>query len=123
MNTTPVTVTAVQRLLALSGLVPLACALWGFIPYSQHAELTAGAAVTIFAALTLIRGLKLVLRFPTHDEVRAFITPQRMWRVVRAPLVILLGYAALVVTPLSHQGFAMAEVAGALLLFTGWKLL
>lgn len=123
MNTTPVKLNVVQRLLAVSGLVPLACALLGFIPYTQHAELTAMAAVTIFAALTLIRGLQLVLRFPTYDEIRAYITPQRMWRVIRGPLVILLGYGAFVVTPLSHQGYAFAEVAGALLLFAGWKLL
>jgi hypothetical protein len=81
------------------------------------------AAVIIFATLTLIRGLQLVLRFSTYDEIRAYITPQRMWRVVRAPLVILLGYVALVVTPLSHQGFALAEVAGLILLLAGWKLL
>ena len=123
MNTTRVMIDAVQRPLALSGLVPLACALWGFIPYSQHAELTAWAAITIFAALTLIRGFQLVLRFPAYDEIRAYITPQRMWRLVRAPLVILLGYGAFIVTPLSHQGFALAEVAGALLLYAGWKLL
>ena len=123
MNTTRVMIDAVQRPLALSGLVPLGCALWGFIPLTQYAELTAMAAVIIFATLTLIRGLQLVLRFSTYDEIRAYITPQRMWRVVRAPLVILLGYVALVVTPLSHQGFALAEVAGLILLLAGWKLL
>ncbi len=113
---------SVERAAIVCGLLPLMLAFWGFLPYSQSAELTAGLGVLMSTLLIIERCIVFWRGLQNTNTHRGERCLRACFAAAYAPLCALVGFITFT-SARNSQGFAIAELVGAFLIVIAWKLL
>ncbi len=113
---------SVERAAIVCGLLPLALAFGGFLPYQSSAELTAGLGVLMSTLLIIERCVVFWGKLQSQNTRRGGHRVRVCFAAAYAPICALIGFITFA-SARNSQGFAIAELVGAFLIVIAWKLL